>query len=277
MTSSRENCSMNDTPAIQTRGLSRRYGDFTAVKSLDLAVDPGSIFGFVGPNGAGKTTTISMLTGLLEPTAGSVFLCGRELTPNAVDVKRLMGYVADQPALFEYLRPAEYLTLVGRVYGLRDEVLRTRVDELIDVLDLREVLDRTASQCSHGMRKRIAFAGAVIHNPAVLFLDEPFEGMDALTVRIVLRNLKAMAAGGTAIFLTSHILDIVERTCDRIAIINGGGIVWDSPASEIRSRVFEQMEEQRASALERILLELVGSSKPESVLSWLKETEEPKR
>jgi ABC-2 type transport system ATP-binding protein len=127
------------------------------------------------------------------------------------------------------------------------------------------------------MRKRIAFAAAVIHDPAVLFLDEPFEGMDALTVRVVLRNLKVMAERGGTIFLTSHILDIVERTCDRIAIISGGAIVLDSPAGDIRSRAFANMEDRRASALERVLVEIVGTTREDEVLSWLKDEREPRR
>jgi ABC-2 type transport system ATP-binding protein len=260
--------------AIRTDGLTKRYGEVTAVRPLTIAIERGTIFGFVGPNGAGKTTTIGMLTGLLAPTAGSVRLCGRELTPNAVDAKRTMGFVADQPALFEYLRPPEFLTLVGRAYGLHGGTLTRRIGELMEVLDLGEVRVRPASECSHGMRKRIAFAAAVIHDPAVLFLDEPFEGMDALTVRVVLRNLKVMAERGGTIFLTSHILDIVERTCDRIAIISGGEIVWDSPAGDIRSRVLEHVDDRRASALERVLVELVGTKRPDDVLSWLKDERE---
>jgi ABC-2 type transport system ATP-binding protein len=263
--------------ALRADGLTKRYGEFTAVRPLTLTIERGTIFGFVGPNGAGKTTTIGMLTGLLTPSSGAVWLCGHELTPNAVDAKRTMGFVADQPALFEYLRPPEFLTLVGRAYGLHGETLISRITELVEVLDLGEVRNRPACECSHGMRKRIAFAAAVIHDPAVLFLDEPFEGMDALTVRVVLRNLKVMAERGTMIFLTSHILDIVERICDRIAILSGGEIVWDSPAGDIRSRVFEQMEEQPASALERVLVELVGTTRPDEVLSWLKNEREPRR
>ena len=256
--------------AIEVRGLIKRYGDFTAVRSLDLAIAPGTVFGFVGQNGAGKTTTIGMLTGLLTPTAGDIRLAGRPLTPNAVDVRRVMGVVADQPALFDHLRPVELLRLVGMVYGLRGGALDCRVAELVERLDLAGIRDRVIHQCSHGMRKRVAFAAAIIHEPKILFLDEPFEGMDSLTVRVVLKSLKAMAARGTAIFLTSHILDIVERVCDRIAIIDSGRIVWDCPAGDIRSRVFEQMDEQRTSALEHVFVDLVGQSRHDGVFSWLK-------
>src|SRR5271157_244431 len=214
-----------DSPAISIRDLTRRFGSFTAVDNITLDVAPGQFFGFLGPNGAGKSTTIKMLTGLLAPSSGSIEILGLDLNAHPVEVKRQIGVVPEGMALFGRLTGAEFLSFAGRMYGLDCETAAKRVFELLDFMQLADQPKRLVTDYSHGMQKKLAMAAAVIHGPKVLFLDEPFEGVDAIAAGTLKAMLQGMIARGATIFLTSHVLEIVERLCSHVAIIHQGLLV----------------------------------------------------
>ncbi|MGO9326249.1 MAG: ABC transporter ATP-binding protein [Terracidiphilus sp.] len=275
------------TPAIDTTALTRRFGDFTAVQDVNLRVDAGQFFGFLGPNGAGKSTTIKMLTGLLAPTSGTIRILGEDLKQNSADVKRQIGVVPEGMALFGRLTAEEYLRFVGRMYGLDRATTMQRTQELLDFMHLADEQKKLITDFSHGMQKKLALAAAVIHGPKVLFLDEPFEGVDAVAAGTLKAMLQRMIARGATIFLTSHVLEIVERLCTHVAIIHRGQLVAQGSLEELRAGAerrerAERGEEnapasKRKRSLEEIFLEVVGTDRegnpaataPEQELSWL--------
>jgi ABC-2 type transport system ATP-binding protein len=258
-------------PAIVTEKLSRRFGALTAVDSVDLSVAAGQFFGFLGPNGAGKSTTIKMLTGLLAPTSGRMQLLGLDFSSHAVEVKRQIGVVPEGMGLFERLTGAEYLNFVGRMYGLDRATTRRRSEELLEFMQLADRPKSMIADYSHGMQKKLALAAAVIHGPRILFLDEPFEGVDALAAGALKALLGRMTEGGVTIFLTSHVLEIVERLCSHVAIIHKGRLVAQGSLEELRAGVAG--EEGNATTLEQIFVSIVGqggAGRPQmEELSWL--------
>jgi ABC-2 type transport system ATP-binding protein len=275
------------TPAIDTTALTRRFGDFTAVDNVNLRVDAGQFFGFLGPNGAGKSTTIKMLTGLLAPTSGSIRILGEDLQANSAEIKRQIGVVPEGMALFGRLTADEYLRFVGRMYGLDRATTLNRTRELLEFMQLAGEQKKLIADFSHGMQKKLALAAAVIHGPKVLFLDEPFEGVDAVAAGTLKAMLLRMIARGATIFLTSHVLEIVERLCTHIAIIHRGQLVAQGSIDELRAGAgrIGQAEIQEGAAspgaemrsLEQIFLEIVGTDREgnpaatasEQELSWL--------
>src|SRR5438128_8018205 len=226
-----------DAPAIATEGLTRRFGELVAVEDVNLRVAAGQFFGFLGPNGAGKSTTIKMLTGLLAPTAGRIQILGLDLIAKPVEVKRQIGVVPEGMALFGRLTGSEYLNFVGRMYGLDRETAAKRTAELLEFMQLGAQPKKLVTDYSHGMQKKLALAAAVIHGPKVLFLDEPFEGVDAIASGTLKAMLQRMIARGATIFLTSHVLEIVERLCTHVRIINNGRLVAQGSLDEWRSGV----------------------------------------
>jgi ABC-2 type transport system ATP-binding protein len=280
------------TPAIDTVALTRRFGDFTAVDNVNLRVDAGQFFGFLGPNGAGKSTTIKMLTGLLAPTSGSIRILGGDLQANSAEIKRQIGVVPEGMALFGRLTADEYLQFVGRMYGLDRATAVNRTRELLEFMQLAGEQKKLITDFSHGMQKKLALAAAVIHGPRVLFLDEPFEGVDAVAAGTLKAMLLRMIARGATIFLTSHVLEIVERLCTHIAIIHRGKLVAQGSLEELRAGAgrIGQAGIQEAAAppgsenrspdtrsLEQIFLDVVGTDREgnpaatasEQELSWL--------
>jgi ABC-2 type transport system ATP-binding protein len=267
------------TPAIAAHALTRTFEGFTAVEAIDLAVEPGQFFGFLGPNGAGKSTTIKMLTGLLAPTSGAIQILGQDLFYNPVEVKRLIGVVPEGMALFGKLTAREYLLFVGRMYGLEKATAAARSTELLEFMGLADQQKKLIADYSHGMGKKLALAAAVIHGPKVLFLDEPFEGVDAIAANTLKTMLQSMIARGATIFLTSHVLEIVERLCSHIAIINRGHIVANGSLDELRQGVQARLtpgvegDPQTRLTLEEIFLNVVGgeagAGHPEQELTWL--------
>jgi ABC-2 type transport system ATP-binding protein len=257
--------------AIQTQKLSRNFGSLIAVDSIDLQVTAGQFFGFLGPNGAGKSTTIKMLTGLLVPTSGRMQLLGLDFAANPVDVKRQIGVVPEGMGLFERLTGIEYLHFVGRMYGLDRATTKRRSEELLDFMQLADRPKTMIADYSHGMQKKLALAAAVIHGPRILFLDEPFEGVDALAAGALKALLGRMTERGTTIFLTSHVLEIVERLCSHVAIIHKGRLVAQGSLEELRAGI--SGEEGSKTTLEQIFLSIVGQSGAErpqlEELSWL--------
>lgn len=274
-----------DVPAIATQGLTRRFGDLIAVQDVNLSVAPGQFFGFLGPNGAGKSTTIKMLTGLLAASSGSIQVLGLDLAKNSVEVKQQIGVVPEGMALFGRLTGAEYLNFVGRMYGLDRETAGKRTAELLDFMQLAEQPKTLVTDYSHGMQKKLALAAAVIHGPRILFLDEPFEGVDAIASGTLKAMLQRMIARGATIFLTSHVLEIVERLCSHLAIIHKGRLVAQGSLEELRAGVEAQAAAALVGAapggsgatapgqkltLEEIFLRIVGGTRhSEQELSWL--------
>ena len=271
------NAPHNPTAAIATENLTRRFGDLVAVQDVNLRVAPGQFFGFLGPNGAGKSTTIKMLTGLLAPTSGRIEILGLDFERQVVDVKRQIGVVPEGLALFGRLTGAEYLTFVGRMYGLDRDTCARRATELLEFMQLADQPRKLVTDYSHGMQKKLALAAAVIHGPRILFLDEPFEGVDAIAAGTLKSMLQRMIAHGATIFLTSHVLEIVERLCSHVAIIHRGQLVAQGSLEELRARVEAQSAAQAEAlpstgklTLEEIFLHTVGGTRSaEQELSWL--------
>jgi len=257
--------------AIQTQKLTRTFGNLTAVDSIDLRVAAGQFFGFLGPNGAGKSTTIKILTGLLAPTSGSMQLLGLDFAANPVEVKRQIGVVPEGMGLFERLTGSEYLKFVGRMYGLDRATTQRRSEELLDFMQLADRPKTMIADYSHGMQKKLALAAAVIHGPRILFLDEPFEGVDALAAGALKALLARMTERGTTIFLTSHVLEIVERLCSHVAIIHEGRLVAQGSLEELRAGISGEAGDK--TTLEQIFLSIVGQDGAErpqlEELSWL--------
>jgi ABC-2 type transport system ATP-binding protein len=248
--------------AIETRQLTRRFGDFCAVDRLDLQVAGGTFYGFLGPNGAGKSTTIKMLTGLLAPSSGSIRILGVDMADAnlARELKRRIGVVPENLSLFENLTGREYLTFIGRMYLLERATVRERCDQLLAMMGLEAEEKKLTLEYSHGMRKKLALAASLIANPDLLFLDEPFEGIDAVTSRTLRDTLKRFVVRGGTIFLTSHVLEIVEKLCTDVGIIAQGKLVYNETMVHLRN----------GASLEERFLEVVGSGHRETQkLSWL--------
>ena len=259
--------------AIRTVGLTRRFGSFVAVDRLDLEVAPGCFLGFLGANGAGKSTTIKMLTGLLDVTSGGASILGHDLAREPEEAKRQVGVVPEELALYDRLTGAEYLTFVGRMYGLQRGVIRERRDELLEWMDLWREPKKLIVDYSHGMKKKLALSAALIHDPKVLFLDEPFEGIDVIASRVIRDLLLSLTVRGVTIFLTSHVLDIVEKLCTHVAIIHQGKLVAHGPLEELRAGITVEEPEggARRRTLEEIFLNLVEADSSEArTLSWLR-------
>ena len=257
--------------AIATEQLTRLFGGLWAVDHIDLRVNAGQFFGFLGPNGAGKSTTIKMLTGLLAPSSGRMQLLGLDFSKHTVEVKRQIGVVPEGMGLFERLTGIEYLRFVGRMYGLDKATTEKRAEELLEFMQLADREKTLIADYSHGMQKKLALAAAVIHGPRILFLDEPFEGVDALAAGALKALLGRMTERGVTIFLTSHVLEIVERLCSHVAIIHRGQLVAQGSLEELRAGVPGQEGEKKT--LEQIFLSIVGQSGGEQSnleeLTWL--------
>jgi ABC-2 type transport system ATP-binding protein len=252
--------------AIQLRDLRKVYGDGTgearaAVDGLTLTVPRGCFFGFLGPNGAGKTTTIKMLMGLAEPTSGSIEILGLRMPADAVAIQRRIGLVPEDTLLFDYLTGVEYLEFAGRIYGLDRRVARERARELISLFDLDADSGRRLGEYSKGMRKRIAMGAALIHRPELFLMDEPFEGVDAVGARLMKDILISQVRRGATVFLTSHVLEVVERLCDRVAILHEGRLLLESGMEELRGG---------GETLESIFVRTIGGARENAgALEWL--------
>ncbi len=228
---------------IETFSLTRKFGGTTAVDRLDLRIEPGTIFGFLGPNGAGKSTTVKILTGLLKPTSGRASVAGFDIVEQPLEVKRRLGYVPETGALYESLSPAEYLDLVACLHHLDPKAAVARSDELLELFGILGNKHQRMTEFSKGMKQKVLISAALIHKPDVLFLDEPLNGLDANAAMIFKELLKKMAAQGKTILFCSHILEVVERICTRILIINDGKRILEGTAAELcRSTGCETLE-----------------------------------
>jgi len=218
---------------IQTEQLSRSYGSKHALIDLTMSVEPGEILGFLGPNGAGKSTTVKILTGLIRPSAGRARVAGYDVVDKPLEVKARIGYVPETAALYDGLSAAEYLELIACLHHLERRVAVARRQELLELFGLRDAQHQRLSEFSKGMRQKVLIAAALMHGPEVLFLDEPLDGLDANAAAVMKELLKKLASQGRTILFCSHILEVVERICTRIVVINGGRQVADGTADEI--------------------------------------------
>jgi ABC-2 type transport system ATP-binding protein len=251
--------------AIVVSGLTKIFRKTTAVDDLSFRVARGRFFGFLGPNGAGKSTTIKMLTGLLRPSKGDATIEGIRLSEDLLGIKRLIGILPEELPLYERLTAEEYLHFAGRMYGFPKAEVRRRTDELLEFLSLAEDRGKLLVDYSQGMKKKAALAAALIHNPRVLFLDEPLNGIDPVSGRVVTDLLQRLAQKGVTLFFTTHVLDVVERLCDEVAIIDHGRIVAQGTLDEIRA----QREVGKDASLEDVFLKLVAADVKREDLSWL--------
>ena len=232
---------------IELKNLVKKFGSFTAVNNVSLTVPAGQFFGFLGPNGAGKTTTIKMMTGLYAPTAGQCLIDGNDIQTQPYQTKLLFGYVPDQPYLYEKLTGREFLYFVGGLFNMSGNVLREKVESLLDVFEIAPFVDKRADEFSQGMRQRIVLTAALIHDPKVLIIDEPVVGLDPRSARLVKDTLKAKTRQGLTVFMSTHLLEIVEELCDRIAIIKDGKIIHEE---------FQNEQKKFNGQLETMFLEL---------------------
>jgi ABC-2 type transport system ATP-binding protein len=256
-----------NSTAIQTHTLTRRYGDLTAVDRLDLAVPQGVIFGFLGPNGAGKSTTINMLTSLLPPTAGTATVAGFDIKKDPLEVKRRIGTMPEDLSLYERLTASEHIELVGRLHGLDHAEIERRIPPLLDLLELEDSADKMILDYSHGMRKKTALACALIHTPEILFLDEPFEGIDPISTKAIKEVLRDMVdQRGTTVFFSTHVMELAERFCDQVGIINKGQLAGVGSIAELRQRA----DLPDDAPLEDVFIRTVGAEvEDEGLLGWL--------
>ncbi len=256
--------------AVEISGFTKRYGragGTVAVDNIDLKVREGSFFGFIGPNGAGKTTTVSYIAGLIKKTAGTLRILGEEVRTQDHEYKRKTGFVLDRPFYIDKLTAREYLYFVGRLYGLDKETARARAEELVKFFDIGD-RKKQIGAFSAGMKKKVSLAAAMINDPRLLILDEPFEGIDPQSARQIKDQLVQMVDKGRTVLLTSHVLEIVEKLCDEVAIIDRGRIVFQGMMDEIREGA-ESRGGGKLSGLEDLFLSLVSPGNEPRGLSWL--------
>jgi ABC-2 type transport system ATP-binding protein len=253
-------------PLLETEGLVKRYDGLLAVDRLTLTVNRGEIFGLLGPNGAGKTTTVNMCVGLLKPTAGTITIGGIDLARDPLAAKRLLGYVPDEPFLYEKLTGREFVTFMARLYGTVHDLAQRR-EHLLEYFGLLDAAGDLIAGYSHGMKQKAALCGMLIHEPQILFLDEPTVGLDPRSAHLLKDSLRSLAGAGRAIVLCTHILEIAQAICDRVGILNRGKVVALGTVDELRS----MMHASSGESLEDIFLQLTGEDEEQAVARSLLE------
>jgi ABC-2 type transport system ATP-binding protein len=239
---------------LEARGLTKRFGGLTAVDRVSFRIARGEILGYLGPNGSGKSTTIRMLVGLLEPNAGTIALDGVDIADDPVRFKRTLGYVPEEPHLYTHLTAPEYLALVGRLRGLDERLVQRKSAALLDLFDLHDARYAAMSAFSKGMRQRVLLAAALLHDPGLIVLDEPFSGLDVGADLLFRTFLQALAAQGRMILFSSHRLDVVEKVCERVVILHHGKVVADDRVSTLRTT--------RTATLEDVFAEVTRQEDP---------------
>ncbi len=220
---------------IELKGVTKRFGSFVAVDEIDLQVKQGEIFGFLGPNGAGKTTTLKMITGLLQPTAGRIKVAGYDLRSHPEEAKKHLGFIPDRPFLYDKLTADEFLVFMGGLWDLPEEMIRARMEKLFELFELTDWQDELIESFSHGMKQKLIFAGALLHQPEVIVVDEPMVGLDPKSIRLVKDIFRRLCADGKTVMMSTHTLSIAEETCTRIAIIQEGKIVAQGTVEQLRA------------------------------------------
>ena len=237
---------------IRLNGVTKRYGSFTAVNGIDLAVEPGELFGFLGPNGAGKTTTLRMIAGILRPTAGVITVGGQDIHSNPMAAKAILGFIPDRPFVYDKLTGAEFLRFVSSLYGQEGETVERRIDELLELFELTPWRDELTESYSHGMRQKVIIASALVHRPEVIVVDEPMVGLDPRSAKLLKVLFRQFVDHGGTILMSTHTLEVAEAMCDRIAIIQNGNIVASGTMDELRQQT------QEGLSLEDLFLRLTG-------------------
>jgi len=255
---------VNYTSAVELKGVIKRYSEILAVDNVDLNIKPGEIFGLLGPNGSGKSTTLKMLLGLVQPDAGSVNVLGINVQKDAVVVKRQVGYVPESPRLYEFLTGIEYLDFIGDIYSIKTEEKKTRINEYLKALELEGREGDMISSYSQGMKQKVALVSAFLHRPKLLILDEPLSGLDPRSAKIVKDLLHELKAQGVTTLMSTHVLEIAQALCDRIAIMYHGRLLALGSMDELR-----QMASMPGSGLEDIFLKLTGTGDIRAVVEEL--------
>jgi ABC-2 type transport system ATP-binding protein len=245
--------------------LTRYYASLAAVQDLSLTVEPGELFGFLGPNGAGKTTTIRMIVGLLRPSAGTVTVAGHDVQQEPLAVKRAIGYLAQTPLLYDKLTGREFLRFLGGLYSLTDEKIEARAEYLLTMMELSDKADQLIESYSGGMRHKIGLCGALLHDPTVLVLDEPLAGLDPHSARRVKDLLRDLCRQGRTVFLSTHVLEVAERVCDRVGILDQGRLVAVGTMEALRA----QAQTTAETTLEDLFLKLTGDEQAAEMVSLL--------
>ena len=248
---------------IETRELTKRYGELVAVDNLDLQVNPGELFVFLGPNGAGKTTTIKILTGLLHPTGGKAYVSGIDVVESPMEVKRIMGYVPEAPFLYEKLTGREFLQFIADIHRVKNAA--GKIQRFVELFEIAPSADELIGSYSLGMKKKVAIGAALIHDPKILFLDEPTGGLDPKSARMIKDLLQDMRDRGATVFMTTHILEVAEKMCDRVGIINHGKLIRIGTMEDLRS----EAQNSQAGSLEDIFLELTGETEKGQISQFL--------
>jgi ABC-2 type transport system ATP-binding protein len=257
---------------IEVIELKKSYGEHLVLKNISFLIEQGTFWGLVGPNGAGKTTLINLLCGASKPNSGRINVMGFDITKNEGDIKKNIGVLPEGLALFDGLTGYEQLTFVGKVYGLEKKINEDRISELLNLLDLRNDAHKMIETYSQGMKKKLSFAASILHDPKVLFLDEPFENIDPLSRKIMKNIMVSLLQKGVTIIITSHSLELVENLCTEIAIINKGDIVYRSKTVDIRNKIKNELTRETYQSLEEIFIDVVSDNKEEyskGKLSWL--------
>jgi len=249
--------------AIETFELTKNFGNLNAVNNLDLEIRSGEVFGFLGPNGAGKTTTIKLMTGLLKPTSGTVKIMGKDIQEDPIGAKKNIGLVPDEPQIYEKLTGIEFLRFMGNLFGMDRNEIEKKIKELLKIFDLTGRGEELIQGYSHGMKQKMAIAGALIHSPRVLFFDEPTVGLDPKSAKIIKDILKFRAESGDCIFMSTHILEIAERICDRVGIINNGQLIAVGNMDELKKISSDK------GNLEEIFLKLTGGDEDIDIIKSL--------
>ncbi|HZT40931.1 MAG TPA: ABC transporter ATP-binding protein [Chthonomonadaceae bacterium] len=266
---------------IVCHNLTKRFGDLVAVDNLSLCVGAGELFGFLGPNGAGKTTTIKMITGLLKPTSGTAIVGGYDIQQHTLQAKSILGYIPDNPFLYEKLTGREYLHFMADLYSVGHKDRARRIEDLLRLFELEEKGNDLIQGYSRGMRQKISLAGALLHEPKVIFLDEPTVGLDPKSARTMKDILRELCRRGTTVFVSTHILEIAEQMCDRVAIVNKGRLVASGTMEELRAAVAANAsgahrngdtsgpDNTDKKSLEDIFLELTGGAEYANLIQYL--------
>lgn len=251
-------------PAIVCRGLSKSFGSLRAVDDLNLTVQTGELFGYLGPNGAGKTTSIKMMTGLIRPTSGSVAIGGYDIHSEPLKAKSIIGYIPDNPFLYEKLTGREFLNFMADLYSISPQDRARKIDDLLHLFELEDKGNALIQGYSRGMRQKIALAGALIHQPSVIFLDEPTVGLDPKSARLMKDILRKLCSVGATVFISTHILEIAEQMCDRFAIVNKGKVIATGTMDDLRNQV-----DSAQSSLEEIFLNLTSGDQHKELMQYL--------
>lgn len=248
---------------IRAEGLTKRFGDVTAVDALDLDIAPGEIFGYLGPNGAGKTTTVKLLTGLLRPTAGRAFIGGHDVQADPRAAKKILGLVPDQPYVYPQLTGHEFLRFLGDLYEVDGGYQKKKIPELLEMFEIADRGDELVETFSHGMRQKLVLAGVLLHQPKVLFLDEPMVGLDPKSARLVKDIFQTLARRGVTLFMCTHVLEIAERLCHRVGIVERGRVTRAGTLAELRT------QSSSGGSLEDVFLSLTGGDRYRDLLRAL--------